>query len=158
MNANDRPLRIAIWCAVSSKAQATDDKISLQAQEQAGREFADAVGGCVARVYVVPGHTRDIIFWADAEAAMDAYRQLREDCQSHAFDVLHAIDIDRLGRDPALSNQVVSLAEKNGAEIYLASAPHTIGQFSTGQRYIHASRLSAPKKIKKCAPNASFAE
>ena len=38
------PLRIAIWCAVSSKPQAADDKTSLQDQEAAGRKFAAALG------------------------------------------------------------------------------------------------------------------
>jgi hypothetical protein len=30
--------RIGIWCAVSSKAQAADDKISLEEQVRLGRE------------------------------------------------------------------------------------------------------------------------
>ncbi len=104
------------------------------------------MGGHVVRTYTVPGHTRDLIFWTNAEATMDAYRQLREDCQVNAFDVLHAIDIDRLGRDPALSNQVVSLVERSGAEVYLASAPHPIGQTSTSQRYIHAIQAVRAKE------------
>jgi DNA invertase Pin-like site-specific DNA recombinase len=131
-------LRIAIWAAVSSKPQAAQDKTSLDDQEQAGRQFATALEGHVVRVYTIPGHTRDLIFWTDAEDTMPAYRQLREDCANHAFDVLWATDPDRLGRDPALSNQVISLVEKSGAEIYLASAPHPIGQTSTGHRYIYA--------------------
>jgi DNA invertase Pin-like site-specific DNA recombinase len=135
---NTRPPRVAIWCAVSSKAQAADDKISLDDQERAGREFADAIHGHVVRVYRIPGHTRDLIFWHQAEADMPAYRQLRHDLEARAFDVLHAIDPDRLGRDPALSNQVISLVEKSGAEIYLASAPHVVGQKGTGTRYVYA--------------------
>jgi DNA invertase Pin-like site-specific DNA recombinase len=131
----DPPPRLAIWCAVSSKPQA--DRSSLADQEAAGRTFAAAVEGHVVRVYSV-AHTRDIIFWSDAEAEMQAYRQLREDCQHHTFDVLWALDVDRLGRDPALSNQVISLVEKNGGEIYLASAPHPIGHVSTGQRYLYS--------------------
>jgi DNA invertase Pin-like site-specific DNA recombinase len=131
-------LRIAIWAAVSSKPQAAQDKTSLADQEQAGRQFATALDAHVVHVYTIPGHTRDLIFWSDAEAAMDAYRQLRQDCEAHTFDVLWARDPDRLGRDPALSNQVISLVEKSGAEIYLASAPHPIGQTSTGHRYIYA--------------------
>jgi len=131
-------LRIAIWCAVSSKPQAGADKTSLADQEQAGRTFAAALDAHVVRVYTIPGHTRDLIFWSDAESTMPAYRQLRQDCAAHTFDVLFALDPDRLGRDPALSNQVISLVEKSGAEIYLASAPHLIGQTSTGHRYIYA--------------------
>jgi hypothetical protein len=47
--------RIGIWRAVSSKPQAAGDKVSLESQEEAGREFAAAVGGRVptsgARAY-----------------------------------------------------------------------------------------------------------
>ena len=132
------PPRIAIWTAVSSKPQAGPDKTSLQDQEAAGRQLAQAVGGHVVAVYSVPGHSRDLIFWHDAEASMPAYAQLRQDCADHIFDVLFALDPDRLGRDPALSNQVISLVEKSGAEVYFASAPHPIGQASTAQRYIYA--------------------
>ncbi len=134
----ERPPRVAIWCAVSSKPQAADDKISLEYQEQTGRQFARAIDGHVVRVYTVPGHTRDLIFWHEAETEMEAYQQLRLDCQDGLFDVLYALDPDRLGRDPALSNQVISLVEKSGAEVYLASAPHTLGQKSTGTRYVYA--------------------
>ena len=47
------PPRIAIWTAVSSKPQAGPDKTSLQDQEAAGRQFAEAVGGHVVRVYSI---------------------------------------------------------------------------------------------------------
>jgi len=134
----DRVYRVGLWCAVSSKQQATEDKVSLEAQEEAGRAFAEAIGGQAVRVYRVPGHTRDIIFWADAERDMEAYRQLREDVQAGVLDILHVVDPDRLGRDPALSNQVVSLVEKSGGEVYFATAPHVIGQKGAGSRYVFA--------------------
>ena len=54
---NDQPYRVAIWCAVSSKAQATDDKVSLGSQEQAGRDFAAAIGEHVVAVYTLPWHS-----------------------------------------------------------------------------------------------------
>jgi len=131
-------LRVALWCAVSSRPQADTDKASLPAQEAAGRQFAERIGGAVVVVYTVPGHTRDIVLWQDAEREMPAYRELREDCERRAFDVLHAVDMDRLGRHEALAYQVIGLVEKAGAEIYLASAPHTIGETGTAQRYIYA--------------------
>jgi hypothetical protein len=36
-------------------------------------------------------------------------------------------DQERLGRDPALSNQVYSLVEKSRTEVCLHTAPHTVG-------------------------------
>jgi hypothetical protein len=53
---NTPPLRVAIWAAVSSKPQASEDKTSLQDQEAAGREFAAALGAQAVAVYQV-AHT-----------------------------------------------------------------------------------------------------
>lgn len=130
--------RVGIWCAVSSGPQAADDKISLAAQEAAGRDFARAIGGQVVSIYTVPGHSRDIIFYTEAEKQMEAYRRLREDIEAGRIDILHVTDPDRLGRDPALAHQVLSLVEKSGAEVYCATSPHIIGQKGIGQRYIFA--------------------
>lgn len=112
--------RVAIWAAVSSKPQAADDKTSLQDQEDLGRQYAEKIGGEVVRIYKVPGHTRDIVFWHEAEAEMEAYRELRQDIEAGNFDTLWVLDLDRLGRDPALSNQVVSLVEKAARAFHLS--------------------------------------
>jgi DNA invertase Pin-like site-specific DNA recombinase len=128
--------RVAIWTAVSSQPQT--EKSSLDDQEQAGRRFADSIDGDIVAIYTVPGLSRDLIFWEEAERKITAYRRLREDCEAGKFDILWALDPDRLGRDPALSNQVFSLVEKSGAEVYLASAPHPIGQATAGHRYVYA--------------------
>ena len=129
---SDRPLRVGIWAAVSSKRQAEDDKVSLEDQEKAGTAWAEGLGAEIARVYTVPGHTRDIWNWSEAESEMPAYRQLREDAQAGRLDALWAYDMDRLGRDPALGQQVISLVEKSDApnlaraEVYVASSPPII--------------------------------
>jgi hypothetical protein len=73
MTNDHRPLRIGVWAAVSSKAQASEDEVSLDDQIRSGHEFAQAVGGEVVATFAVPGHTRDIIFWHDAEASMPAH-------------------------------------------------------------------------------------
>ena len=130
--------RVAIWAAVSSKPQAADDKTSLQDQEDLGRQYAEKIGGEVVRIYKVPGHTRDIVFWHEAEAEMAAYRELRQDIEAQNFDTLWVLDPDRLGRDPALSNQVVSLVEKAGAQLHLSSGDYSIGEDSSAHRYLFA--------------------
>ena len=134
----DRPLRVGIWTAVSSREQAADDKASLPDQEQAGRDLAAALNACVVAVYRVPGHTRDIWDWHEAETDIPAYRALREDLQAGRLDLLWILDPDRAGRDPALAQQMFSLANKSGCEIYTATAPHPIGQQSPGHRYLYA--------------------
>lgn len=138
MTEQTTPLRVGIWAAVSSKAQAGEDKVSLKSQETQGRELAEALGAQVVAVYSVPGHSRDILFWQDAEAKIPAYRELREDIENGRLDVLFALDPDRLGRDPALAQQAISLVERNGAEVYFASSPHQVGHKSIAHRYISA--------------------
>ena len=130
--------RVAIWAAVSSKPQAAEDKTSLADQEHLGRQYAEKIGGEVVKIYKVPGHTRDIVFWQDAEKDMPAYQELRQDIETHSLDVLWVLDPDRLGRDPALSNQVVSLVEKAGATLHLASGDYSIDEDSTAHRYLFA--------------------
>jgi len=130
-----RPLRVGIWCAVSGRAQAADDKDSLPDQERRGRAWAEQVGAEVVGVYVVPGHSRDYVFWQEAEEAMPAYAEARQAIEGHRLDVLFVLDADRLGRDPALIQQFYSLAERHGVEIYDADMPHNLGQQSMGHRY-----------------------
>lgn len=133
-----KPYRVIVWCAVSSKQQAQEDKASLPAQEAEGREFAETVGGAVVDVLVVPGHSRDIVLFGDAAQQIEAYQKLYDHCEAADFDVLWARDPDRLGRDPALAQTVASLVERSGAEVYVASAPHQLGQTTSGQRYVYA--------------------
>jgi DNA invertase Pin-like site-specific DNA recombinase len=132
--------RIGIWCAVSSKAQAGEDKVSLGSQEGRGRAFAESVGGEVVALYVVPGQSRSITFYSDAMVQIEAYRQLREDVEAGLYGddgVLWGVDIDRLGRRPALQQQVIELVEDiGGGEVYLESSPHVLGRKSRGHKYI----------------------
>jgi site-specific DNA recombinase len=132
----DMPPRIAIWCAVSSKPQAAEDKESLRDQERTGRDYAAKVGGRVVAVYRVPGHSRDIVFWSDAERSMEAYRRLREDAEGDGFDTLWALDADRLGRDPALSRQVVSLIVKSGKSLWVELGGYLIDDDATAAEYL----------------------
>lgn len=113
--------RIAIWAAVSSKEQATDEKTSLETQEQAGREYAAQVGGEVVRVYRVPGHSRSYIKFDDAAEDMEAYRQLEADCEAGTFDVLWCRNRGRLGRTEALGATTEAIIKASGAEVYSAS-------------------------------------
>jgi len=131
-------LRVGIWCAVSSRPQAANDKSSLPDQEAAGYAFAQAIGAQVVAVYTIPGHSRDFVFWHEAEAEMPAYRQVREDLEARRLDVVHTVDSSRLGRDVALVQTFHSLAARYGCEVYDATAPHPIGQQTTGHRYVTA--------------------
>jgi len=138
--------RVAIWCAVSSKAQAAENKTSLEDQERAGRQYAESIDGQVVRVYRVPGHTRDLVFWEDAARSMSAYRLLRQDVEGRKFDVLWALDPDRLGRDPALSNQVLSLITRSGAQLHIDQGNYTVEPGEIGPRYIYSIQSTRAKE------------
>lgn len=122
------PLRVAVWAAVSSKPQAAEDKDSLPRQVRDARAWAADRGGDVVRVYEVSGHSRDYIFYQDAAAEMDAYRQLRADCEERAFDVLWCRERSRLGRKDALIAQVEAVVAEAGAEVFSALIPHAVGE------------------------------
>jgi site-specific DNA recombinase len=125
----DGPLRIGLWCAVSTPEQATVDRDSLPAQEADGRAWAEGMGGEVVRVYTVPGHSRKYLFYHEAAAEMAAYGQIEADCQAGALDVLWCRNRNRLGRTLALIAQVDGLVREVGhAEVYSAAMPHAIGK------------------------------
>lgn len=121
-------LRIAIFASVSSPQQATIDKDSLPSQLRDGRLWADSVAGDVVATFEVPGHSRKVIFFQDAEREIPAYAQLRQACEESAFDVLWCRARDRLGRTDALIAQVEALVVNAGAEVYSAALPHQLGQ------------------------------
>lgn len=120
--------RIAIFASVSSPQQASIEKDSLPAQVRDGRAWAASVGGEVVAVYRVPGHSRKFIFYADAAREMLAYRQLRADAESGAFDVVWCRARDRLGRTDALISQVEAVISAiGGAQVYSALMPTALG-------------------------------
>jgi site-specific DNA recombinase len=135
--------RIAIWCAVSSEPQAK--KVSLESQERAGREYARTHGGHVVAVYRV-AQSRDLVLWPDD---IPGYRQLRADVEAGRVDVLVARDPDRLGRDPALSNQVVSLCVNHGAAIHFTAHHYTLTADNISHRYLFSIQSTRSQEMQK---------
>lgn len=116
--------RAVIWTAVSSQAQAQDDKISLQLQERNARAWAEANGYIVIANLTVPGHSRsesDIITLFEDYAALGvfAYHDLRKMWQSKAFDVLVAYSKDRLARSATGITWVIENTVRAGALLYM---------------------------------------
>ena len=120
----------SLFASVSTPQQATTDKDSLPSQIRDGHAWAESNDGQVITTYRVPGHSRKYIFFQDAERDIPAYRQLREDCERQAFDVLWCRARDRLGRTDALIAQVEAVVANAGAEVYSATMPHQIGSAS----------------------------
>jgi site-specific DNA recombinase len=95
---SDRPVRYAIWAAVSTERQAAEDKISLEDQESRCRKTANRQNWVEASgPYIVPGETRtQFINLRDAEAAIPELRQMLNDAERGKFDVLVLYDYHRL--------------------------------------------------------------
>lgn len=87
-------LRAAIYTRVSTADQGTDDKGSLENQEMRCRKLCEAKGWSLPTV--------DDVF-QERRSGMDSerpeYRRLIEAAKSGAYDVVVALDTDRLARD-----------------------------------------------------------
>lgn len=122
-----KQLRAIIWCAVSTKAQAgtaaprktkkrqttsyydnlEDEKASLRAQEDNGRELCARMEWRVVDVLKVPGHSRDYIDFHElaadaAKEGIDAFYGLEAHWGAKDFDVLVVRDGDRFARTQSL--------------------------------------------------------
>jgi DNA invertase Pin-like site-specific DNA recombinase len=92
------PLRYAIWAAVSTEAQAANDKASLPEQETSCRQLASSRGWIeTAGPFIVPGESRTRwVNLRDAEAAMPALHEMLNSAQAGLFDVLVMYNYNRL--------------------------------------------------------------
>lgn len=115
--------RAIIWRAVSHESQAAEDKVSLEEQERAAREWCSRNDCAVVAVLTVPGHSR---YESDVTDALDefrqngitAYDQLKRHWLARDFDVLVAYHPSRLGRSVALFAYAVENVVRSGAVIH----------------------------------------
>lgn len=116
-------LRAAIWIAVSTEAQAKEDKVSLQEQERLCREFAEREGYEVTHVFRWDGYSRyetDLLLALSefAEQGRYEYHQLQDMWRKNAFDVLVVFNDNRLARNQVVYTWVVANVIRSGARIY----------------------------------------
>lgn len=117
-------LRVALWLAVSSDAQAKEDKASLKEQERVGREWVAAQPDAkIVKVFNWDGYSRsemDVLTAYEDFAAQGRfeYHELRQMWQQHAFDVLWVYVHDRIARSTALYAQVMGNVIKSNARIF----------------------------------------
>lgn len=116
------PIRFAIWTAVSTAAQADDDKSSLEEQEKKCRAVGKSKGWVEsAGPYIVPGESRTrFVNLRDAENAIPALKQLIQAAHDGKYDVLMLWSYDRL-RD--LLDPVAKTLSSYDVQIYSVSQP-----------------------------------
>ena len=118
--------RAILWTAVSTQAQADDEKTSLPAQEADLRVLADKQGWQVIDVLTVPGHSRRYIDWHELvkdslKAGIDSFAQLQTHLDRRDFDVLAVRDADRFARTQTLHAYIVESVIEAGAIIWSLS-------------------------------------
>jgi DNA invertase Pin-like site-specific DNA recombinase len=116
-------LRALIWCSVSTKAQAEDDKLSLPEQERMSREISKKEGWNTLEVLHVPGHSRRYIDIHECSQDMlanniDAFDRLLHHWRERDFDVLIVRDGNRFARTQTLHAYVVERTIEMGARIF----------------------------------------
>jgi DNA invertase Pin-like site-specific DNA recombinase len=115
--------RAILWLAVSTTAQAEDEKASLPKQREEAVAVCNKNGWTVIDVLEVPGHSRrytDIYKCAtDMETqGIDAFSKLLRHWENADFDVLVVRDGSRFARTQALHARIVEDTIAMGAEIY----------------------------------------
>lgn len=116
--------RAAIWAAVSTTQQATEDKASLEKQIADALALIDQRGWTHVHTFLVPGHSRDYsdfhILREDAlKKGIPAFAELQELCARRAFDVLITADGTRFARRQSLHARIVEMVIlEAGAAIY----------------------------------------
>jgi len=129
--------KAAIWAAVSSQKQATDDKISIPDQLRMGHEHAQRHTLQVIAELIVPGKSRNIVLFEDACRKIEAYAELHKLIQDKAIDVFIYLNRSRLGRKASLSMAVVELCREAGIICYeLESPPATLESFDSHDEMI----------------------
>lgn len=124
MTKNTPGLRALLWVAVSTTAQASDDKASLPIQESDQRTICEREGWRIVDVLKVPGHSRHYIdihkMASDArKEGIDAFDRLLSHFAACDFDILVCRDSERFARSQSLHGYVVeSVVLECRARIY----------------------------------------
>lgn len=116
-------MKVGLWCAVSSLAQAEDLRASLPEQERQGRQWAEGNGHTVSKIFRVPGHSRDYYSLHELVAVAEkrgitAFTELASELDTPTLDALWVRDGDRFARTQALFSYIVERLIAVGVRIY----------------------------------------
>ncbi|MEQ8673163.1 MAG: recombinase family protein [Aggregatilineales bacterium] len=151
--------RAIIWLAVSTEAQANDEKNSLPTQEKEAKEIVNREGWEITDILRVPGHSRsyiDIHLCAEEmrKKGIDAFDKLLRHWDAADFDVLVVRDASRFARTQSLHSYVVERTIDVGAEIY-SIADGIIGR-DNHRMFISMGGYSAASEIDNLKKRRQF--
>ena len=100
-------MRAILWLAVSTVAQADDEKNSIPSQERQAREYITRENWTIVDVLKVPGHSRRYVDIHECnrdmkERGIFAFDRLLQHWRDQDFDVLVVRDGSRFARTQAL--------------------------------------------------------
>jgi hypothetical protein len=116
-------VRAIIYAAVSTTAQAENDKESIPAQLADGRAAARRLGATVVAEAVIPGHSRNYTFLHQLLADCPEYAEFIAVVEADDADLVIARNWDRLVRTLDLSNDVDRVLQAHYVQCYLLNAP-----------------------------------
>lgn len=129
--------RALIVAAVSTIAQAADDKASIPRQLEDCRAACRAHGWDIASEITIPGHSRNYDDLAELVADCPEYGQIIKAVASNTITLVVAWAYDRLYRTDALRAQVSAYCRRHRVQVYALdqpSEPSADGSTSFGTR------------------------
>lgn len=115
--------RALIVAAVSTIAQAADDKASIPQQLEDCRRVCLARNWPVIREIIIPGHSRSYNWLHELVRSCPEYGELVDCIASGDISLLVVRDYDRLWRTDALRAQVTALCREHGVQVYALNQP-----------------------------------
>jgi len=115
--------RVVIVAAVSTTAQATDQKASIPQQLEACREVCEARDWRVAATIEIPGHSRNYNWLHEIIRDCPGYGEMVGLVESGQVDLIVVRDYDRLWRTDALRAQLMALCREHHVQVYSLNQP-----------------------------------
>lgn len=116
-------MRAVIVAAVSTEAQAAEERASIPDQLLVCRRACGSHGWQIVAEVIIPGHSRDYVWLDELEADCPEYRQWLDLVRADGCDVVVVRHYDRLWRTSPLQGQVMALCTQHRAQVYSVLQP-----------------------------------
>ena len=116
-------MRTVIVAAVSTGAQATEDKYSIPQQLEVCRATCEQRGWTILQEISIPGHSRNYDWLHEIVSECPEYGRLVKVIESQTVDLVVCRDYDRLWRTDALRAQLTALCRQYGVQIFSLNQP-----------------------------------